>query len=110
MINDEMVQKSLDYLRDNAAKDAEARANRESVSDFVKVVLSEQTQTNIDAGMSFSAAESKARTTTAYKEVLEAKKQAIINDENRRFLRQAAEAKIEAWRTFSSNQRAIGKL
>ena len=96
MIRDDEVQIALDYLQNNANEDAQAKANREHMSDYVKVVLSEQTQKFLDAGLSFNA--------------LVNKKTAIAEDVRRYFMRQACEARIEAWRTFSSNQRSIGKL
>ena len=42
-----------------------------------------------------------------YKKHLEAMKIAIAQDEQNRFMRVAAEAKIEAWRSFSANHRAV---
>ena len=110
MITDNEVQTALDYLQNNANEDAQAKANREHMSDYLKVVLAEQTQKFLDAGLSFSAADCKAKTSQEYKNALVNKKTATEEDVRRYFMRQACEARIEAWRTFSSNQRAIGKL
>ena len=77
MIRDDEVQIALDYLQNNANEDAQAKANREHMSDYVKVVLSEQTQKFLDAGLSFSAADCKAKTSQEYKNALVNKKQRL---------------------------------
>lgn len=107
MITENDIDRALAYLRDNAEKDAQARAERLYMEQWIKTVLAqEQAKTNAS---SVAAAEMGARVSEPYCAALEAYKQAIFEDERRRFLRAAAETKIEAWRTMSSNQRAEGK-
>ena len=53
------------------------------------------------------AQEREAYADERYAKHLEAMKIAIAQDEQNRFLRIAAEAKIEAWRSFSANHRAV---
>ncbi len=107
MITESEIDKALAYLRDNAERDAQARANRFYMEEWLKTVRAQE-QAKC-AGMSVAAAEVQARVSDAYLTALEAYREAIYEDERRRFLRGAAEAKIEAWRTQSSNLRAEGK-
>ena len=107
MISEQDIDRALSYLRDNAEKDAQARAERLYIEQYLKSVLAQE-QAKIDAP-SVAAQEVGARISEPYLSTLQAYKQAIYEDERRRFLRAAAETKIEAWRTQSSNQRAEGK-
>jgi hypothetical protein len=58
------------------------------------------------AGDPLGAQEREAYDDPRYREHLEAIKEAVYADEYQRFMRGAAEAKIEAWRTQCSNRRA----
>lgn len=107
MITEEEIDRVLSYLRDNADKDAHARAERIYMEQWIKTVLAQE-QGKVNAS-SVAAAEVGARVSETYVAALQGYKQAIFEDERRRFLRVAAEAKIEAWRTMSSNRRAEGK-
>ena len=108
MISEQDIDRALNYLRDNSEKDAQARAERLYVEQYLKTVLAqEQAKANAP---SMAASEMVARVSEPYVATLAAYKQAIFEDEKRRFLRSAAETKIEAWRTMSSNERAQGKV
>lgn len=108
MIQEADIDRALAYLRDNSDKDAQARAERLYMEQWIKTALA---QAMADANApSVAAAEMGARTSDTYVSALAAYKQAIFEDERRRFLRSAAETKIEAWRTMSSNERAQGKV
>lgn len=107
MISEEEISRALDYLRDNASKDAQARAERLYTESWTKVVLAQE-QAKADAP-SMAAAQMKALMSDAYIAALDAHKAAVYEDERRRFLRDAAEARIEAWRTESATRRAEGK-
>lgn len=107
MISDAEIDRALQYLRDNAEKDAQARAERLYLEQWIKTVLAQE-QAKVNAS-SMAAAEMQARASSPYVAALEAYKQAIFEDERRRFLRSAAETRVEAWRTQSSNLRAEGK-
>lgn len=104
MITDNEIDSALAYLRDMASKDAQARAERLYLEQYIKTILSEQMAK--EAGKSAAHAEMVARGSSEFRAALDGYKQAIYEDERRRFLRSAAEAKIEAWRTQSSNERA----
>tara|TARA_R100001509_G_C4831315_1_gene203386 strand:- start:83 stop:406 length:324 start_codon:yes stop_codon:yes gene_type:complete len=105
MISDEDVEKAIDYLRDNAENAAKARAERIYMDEFRKSLKALIMKEHIDATV--SAQEREAYADPRYQTHLEALRQAVYRDEKARFMRIAAEAKIEAWRTSSANQRAI---
>lgn len=108
MISEQDIDRALNYLRDNAEKDAQARAERLYMEQWIKTVLAQEMGKS--AATSVSAQEVGARVSEIYVAALQAYRQAIYEDERRRFLRSAAETKIEAWRTMSSNERAQGKV
>ena len=103
-ISDEEIDKALDYLRDNARDAAQAKANRIYVEEYRKVVKAQLMKEH--GSMSAVLQEREAYSDPRYVVHLEAIKQAVEIDEGHRFLRAAADAKIEAWRTQSSNSRA----
>ena len=104
MITDKEIDRALNYLRDTVDEAAQARANRLYMEQWVKTVKA-KVQTH-QIGTSGAAAEAIAASSSEYLSALEAMKQAIEADERCRFLREAANIKIEAWRTQSSNERA----
>ncbi len=104
MITDAQVESALDYLRDNATADAQARADAVYLAEWIK---SERARlTTAQAGISNAAARDAAECHPEYLRALSAYKAAVTEDFRRRFLREAAAARIEAWRTQSSNERA----
>jgi hypothetical protein len=106
-ISESDIDKVLAYLRDNAEKDAQARAERYYMEEYLKVVKAQQ---QAQAGdVSVAAAEVKARVSSEYIAALDAYKTAVYEDERRRFLRGAAEAKLEAFRTLEATRRAESK-
>jgi len=108
MISDAEIEKALDYLRDNAEAAAQARANRIYIEEYrksKKALLMKQS--NVEA---ISAQERDAYAHPEYQEFLQGLRAAVFEDERHRFLLQAANAKIDAWRTEQSNQRAMGKI
>src|SRR2546430_13158283 len=107
MIRDEDIDKALAYLRDTATEAAQAKANRLYLDDYSRVlratIMSEHLAEPVNAQERYAYGDLR------YKNHLEALKQAIFEDERYRFLRDAASAKIEAWRTYQANLRAEGK-
>ena len=105
MITEEEVEKAIDYLRDTAIEAAQARADRIYLEEYRKslkaMIMSEF------AGLAIGAQERQAYRDKRYTDHLEALKQAVFSDEKIRFLRVAASAKIEAWRSQSANLRAV---
>lgn len=103
-ITDEEIDKALDYLRDNARDAAQAKANRVYVEEYRKVIKAQLMKEN--GQLSGILQEREAYADPRYIAHLDAIKEAVEIDEGHRFLRAAADAKIEAWRTQSSNSRA----
>lgn len=107
MISEDQVEWALDILR--AADDAaRARASAEYMDDSTKTVLAEIMR-EIDA-KSVAEREMIARTLPSYKEHLKALKECRAADYAWRNKRAAAEAIIEAWRTYQSNQRTMDRI
>lgn len=107
MISEADIERAVDWLRDNAEQAAKARAERLYLEAWVKTVLAQEAE-KAD-GSSAAQRESIARTRPAYMAALQGYREAVEADERHRFLRDAAEAKIEAWRTMESTRRAEGK-
>ena len=105
MISDDDIEKALDYLRDNAAKAAKSKAERIYMEEYRKTVKGQIMRENDDKPL--GAQEAIAYADPRYKQHLEAMREAIERDEYHRWMLIAAEAKIEAWRTQSSNSRAM---
>lgn len=106
MITDEEIEKAVSYLRDSAKPAAIARANREYLSEYRKSLLA-IIASEINDGAE-ATRDRRARASKQYTDFLEGYKEAVRVDEEHRFLRAAADAKIHAYQTFSANAR--GKL
>ena len=107
MITEAEIEKAVDWLRDNAVPAAKARAERIYMEAWVKTVLAQEMAKRSD--LPVAGQEREARIAPAYMAALQALKQAVDEDEKLRFLRDAASAKIEAWRTMESTRRAEGR-
>lgn len=103
-ITDDEIDKALDFLRDNARDAAQARADRIYCEEYRKTLKAQIMKEH--GSLSAVLQEREAYSDPRYVEHLEAIKEAVKADEFARFMRIAAEAKIEAWRTQSSNSRA----
>ena len=106
MITDEEAQKSLDYLRDHAGEIAQAKANRVYMEEYRKSLKAKLMKEHAFTHKSAAAQEREAYADPKYIEHLEALKQAVEEEEKARWMMKAADAKIEAWRSFSANNRA----
>lgn len=104
-ISDEEIDRALDFLRDSADDAAKARAERIYLEEYrksLKAVLMKEHD-----GKAIGIQEREAYADQNYVRHLEAIKDAVFKDEKLRFLRTAAEAKIEAWRSASANYRSM---
>ena len=91
IITDEDVQKSLDFLRDNALIAAQYKAERIYLEEYRKSLKALLMKNHID--LPVSAQEREAYASPVYIQHLESMKIAIQRDEKQRFLRVSAEAK-----------------
>jgi hypothetical protein len=103
-IEDDSVERCLDYLRDSADKAAVARAQRHYLEQWLRSVRATVMLTA--PGSSAADREAFALASPDYAKALEGYRAAVEADERFRFLREAAAAKVEAWRTQCSNERA----
>jgi hypothetical protein len=107
VITDEQVESALTYLRDSAKEASVAKAQSKTLEKYLGVVEAQQKLNAV--GRSNAAAQDEARASPEYKQALEAWEEAVRRDCEFTMLREAASARIEAWRTQSSNLRAEGK-
>jgi hypothetical protein len=108
MITDAEIEKALDWLRDNAEEAAQARANKIYLTEYRKTKKAEMMKESKEKNI--NAQERHAYACDEYKAFLDGLKEAVYQDAKSEFLRKAAEAKIEAWRSFQANQRVMGKI
>lgn len=97
MIEEDQIEKALDYLRDNVESAAQARANKIYLTEYRKVLKAELMGACNESAV--GAQERFAYAHEDYKEFLKGLKEAIYQDARHDFLRSAAETKISAWQT-----------
>lgn len=106
MITDEQVDAALAYLRDSAPKAAVARSQAKTLEKYLAVTEAKCKAMATQDGMGQGAAQDWARSTEDYRTALDALAEAIRIDAEFTMLREAASSRIEAWRTWCSNERA----
>ena len=104
-ITQEEVSKALQWLVDNAAKASEARATRLYLEDYTKVLKATLMAEHIEEGV--TAQERFALSDNRYKIHLDGLRVAIAEDEKFRWLKDAANAKLEAYRTLEASTRQV---
>lgn len=107
MITEEEIQRAVDYLRDSAREAAQARAERLYLESWIKTVRAQEILAS--EAKTASEREAEGHASPKYLEALNAYKASVEADERFRFLRDAAEARIQAWQTMSANQRGAWK-
>lgn len=108
MIPESEVERAVDYLRDSADKAAMARATRIYLEQWLKAKKAILASQKIAEGVGVS--ENWALAHPEYQQALEDYRSAVQEDERCRFLREAADAKVRAWQTMCSNERAVGRI
>lgn len=108
MISDDEVERAIDYLRDSASKAGRARAEREYMDEYKKVIKASIMRENADKPI--GTQEAIAYSDPRYATHLTVMKEAIERDEFYRWGRTAAEAKLAAWQTMSANNRILDKI
>jgi len=103
MITDTEAEKALDYIRDNATKAAQARANRIYVEEYRKTIKAQLMKESAD--LPLGAQEREAYSDVKYMQHLNAIREAVEQDEYFRWMLTAAEAKLKCWQTQSANNR-----
>jgi hypothetical protein len=98
--------KCLDFLRDNAAAMASAKADRVQLEEFRKSKKALLMREAEKAGhKSAIAQEREAYADPQYIEFLNALAAAVEKEEKLRWLMKSAELKIDCWRTLEANRR-----
>lgn len=108
MISEDHIEKALDWMRDNCDAAAQARAERVYVEEYRKTLKAEIMREH--PSLAVAAQEREAYADKRYIAHLGAIRDAVYTDEKNRFLRAAAEAKINAWQTQSANHRTMEKI
>lgn len=108
MVSEEQVDAALEYLRDSAKPAAVARSQARTLKKYLEVVEAEQK--SLHAGKSNAAATDLARASPQYKTALDAWQEAVKKDCEYQMLRQAADSRVQAWRTQESTRRAEAQI
>ena len=106
MLTDDEVQRALDYLRDSAKEAAIARSQAKTLDKYLGVVEAKGKAMATSGGMSNAASQDWARSGHDYKQALDAWSEAIRLDCEFTMLREAADSRIQAWRTWQATNRA----
>lgn len=107
MISDADAELAVSFLRDSAEKAAQCRGNVALLEQMLRVTkakLKSRSTVKTDAGR-----EDEALSSDDYKEILDGYQAAVEEDAKYRMLREAAVARLDCWRTQSSNLRGMGR-
>ena len=108
MITEEDIDRALEYLRDSAKGASVARSQAKILEKYVAVVEAQQKQLRLGKE-SNAAAQDAARASPEYRLALDAWAEAVRMDSEYSMLREAAAARIEAWRSMEATRRAEGR-
>lgn len=106
MITDDDAEKAVEFLDATATEAAQARANKKYMEAFTSVVEAQLMKEFDDGETSAVIQKRNARSDPRYMAQLDAEQEAVFQDAQWQFKREAKNALFEAWRTLSSNQRA----
>jgi hypothetical protein len=104
MIDEQDIERAVNWLAQNADKAAKARATREYLGEYRKTLKARLMQAV--STLPLQAQEREAYAHPDYLQHLEALRIAIEADEKMRWLQAAAEAKVSAWQTQQRSLRA----
>ena len=105
MISESDAQNCVDWLRDTAEATAMARANRIYLEEYRKSLKAICMKKHLDKAV--SAQEREAYSDPEYIAHLEVIKKAVHAEQKALFLKEAASAKLEVFRTLSANYRGL---
>ena len=108
MIDDDDIEKALNWMRDNADEAAKASGEVIRAEEYAKSTLA--LVASGSGQETIAGQEREARLSAAYKKAIDEKVAATYADRKFRLLYAAAEAKIDVWRTQQSNARAEGRV
>lgn len=99
--------KALDFMRDNAVRLAQAKANRVYCEEFRKTLKARLMKSC--GSEAIGAQEREAYAAPEYAAHLEALREAVRAEEELRWMMVAAQAKVEVWRSLESSNRAMDR-
>lgn len=102
-------EKSLRFISANAAKLAQAKANRVYMEEYRKTIKAQQMKRFEESHPSAVAQEREAYASAEYAGHLLALKEAIAVEEELRWKMVAAEAAIEVWRSMEASNRSLDR-
>lgn len=107
MITSEEVEKAINWVRDHAEKAAMARAHLVYVQEYRKCVKAKcMRDAEVEGVGAISKQEREAYCNVEYITHLQAIQQAVKEDMELHWLRAAAIAKVDAWRTLEATRRS----
>ena len=102
MMSDEQAQKAIDFIRDNAPKYANAKAERVYIENYLK---SKKAILMADEGGTLGAKEAYALSHPDYIALLGGLRQAVEEEEKLKYLIEGAKLRFEHWKTEQFNMR-----
>jgi len=98
---------ALDFIRDNATRLAQAKANRVYLDEFRKTLKARLMKSSGQEAI--GAQEREAYAHDSYAQHLLALQAAVEEEEALRWLMVAAQAKVDVWRSLNASNRAIDR-
>ena len=110
-MNEEInIFKALDFIRDNSTAYAKAKAERVYIEQFLKTKKAMLMKlAEIDGAKASATQERDAYAHPEYRQLLEALKEAVEEEERLKWMIVAAQAKVEVFRTLQANARFEAK-
>lgn len=106
-MSDEAAQKAIDFIRDNAPKYANAKAERVYIENYLK---SKKAILMADEGGTLGAKEAYALSHPDYIALLGGLRTAVEEEEKLKYLIEGAKLRFEHWRVECYNNRVEAKL
>jgi hypothetical protein len=97
VIDEARVERAVNWMAESADKAAQARANREYLEEYRRVLRAQLMREHAD--LPLAAQEREAYADDRYQQHLVALQEAIEQDEKMRWLRASAETMVSAWQT-----------
>ncbi len=109
MIDQNKVEKALEYMRTNAENLASAKANRIYITHYLKTCFANLYQHAPEDCKTVEDKKNWAYSHPEYEKQLAALQIAVQEEEKHRWKMGAAEALVEVWRTQEANNRAMDR-
>ena len=106
-MSEDQAQKAIDFIRDNAPKYANAKAERVYIEQFLR---SKKSMLMADEGGTLGAKEAYAYAHPEYIALLGGLRAAVEEEERLKYLLEGAKLRFEQWRVESYNNRVEAKL